>query len=176
MEGLQGEIILWNSQPFVTSVSDERFATSNSFDHKAALLVYAQVPRWREVEIPADVKDSADLEEFTGKTSRLYDNPVTMPLPFLLKGQVRDLQWHVIDWAPGDTVHTHQKHTTSVLHGQLEDQAIEIVGFNSNQHHGVITHHSSNMHLHVKPVASNMAAHVDGLELDGRARLYVPEY
>ena len=129
MAELQGEIILWNGQPIVTSVIDNHFVTSNNFNHKAALLVYAQVPRWREIEIPVDVKDSADLEEFIGKTAKSHDNIVAMPLPFLLQGQVRDVQWHIVNWTPGDTVHTHEKHTMSGLHGRLEDQAVEIVGF-----------------------------------------------
>lgn len=45
MENLKGEILILDSKPFISSVQDQELAISNSFDHKAALLVYASVDK-----------------------------------------------------------------------------------------------------------------------------------
>ncbi|MEK7729863.1 MAG: decarboxylase, partial [candidate division KSB1 bacterium] len=95
------------------------------------------------------------------------------PFPFLLRGAIT-VAWHVVDWAEGDTVHTHAKHRASGLHGRLEQQAVEILGFYSDQHHGIFTHRDSNMHLHVKTATGDFAAHVGEVEVQGGMSLFLP--
>lgn len=173
LENLKGEIQIFDSQPFITTVIDSAIATSSSFSYKAMLLVYAQVSQWQENEIPDSVKTGTQLEAFLASEAS-KKGIFGKPFVFLLKGRPASLDWHVIDWPAGDSVHTHEKHKRSGLHGSLHDEQAEILGFYSEQHHGIFTHHSTNMHLHFTNSAGTFAGHVDALVLKKGIKLYLP--
>ncbi len=175
IENLKGEVLIYKSRPFVSSVQDSAVVVDRSFSHKAALLVYTQVGKWRETAIPTEVRNAAEFEAFLLTAAKQEGINAADPFPFLLTGAAAFVDWHVIDWAEGDTTHTHEKHKASGLHGRLEQQAVEILGFYSEKHHGIFTHRNSNMHLHVKTVAGDFAAHVDDLGVNGEMSLFLPE-
>lgn len=175
LENLKGEILIYDSQAFVTSVRDGAVQVARDFHHNAALLVYTQIENWREFSVPREVQSLADFETFLLQTARQCGLKIDEPLSFLLKGKTSFVDWHVIDWAEGDTAHTHEKHRASGLHGRLEKEAVEILGFYSNKHHGVFTHRGSNLHLHVKTASGNFAAHVDDVRFNGAMSLFLPK-
>jgi acetolactate decarboxylase len=173
VENLKGEVLIYDSNAFVASVQDSGVVVARDFNHKAALLVFTQIKNWREVEVPSEVQDATTFEAYLLQTAEQHGLKLDAPLPFRLEGKA-SIAWHVIDWAEGDTVHTHEKHRTSGLHGRLENEAVEIMGFYSNQHHGIITHRGSNLHLHVKTASGTLAAHVDDFEMRGGMLLLLP--
>ena len=175
MENLKGEVLIYGSEAFVSSVQDSAVHVARDFKHKAALLVYVQIKRWQEIKILEKVQSMKALESFVAQTAKQRGLKTDEPFPFLLRGVIARLDWHVIDWAEGDTVHTHAKHKASGLHDKLEQEGVEILGFYSERHRGIFTHRESNMHLHMKTAAGNLAAHVDDLSLDGEASLFLPE-
>jgi len=175
VENLKGEILIYNSQPFVSSVQAGEVVVARSFHHNAALLVYTQVRKWEEIAIPAAVHNTAALEVFLLQTAQQKGIDTAEPFPFLLIGTTAFVDWHVIDWAEGDTVHTHERHKASGLQGRLERQAVELLGFYSDRHQGIFTHRGSNMHLHVKTAGGDFAGHVDDLELHGETSLFLPQ-
>lgn len=174
VENLKGEILIYGSEAYIASVQDSAVQMARDFGHKAALLVYAQVEQWQEIKIPEGVQEMKALESFITQTAKQRGLKLDAPFPFLLRGAI-NVAWHVVDWAEGDTVHTHAKHKASGLHGKLQQEAVEIFGFYSEQHHGIFTHRDSNMHLHVKTAVGDLAAHVDDLQLSGAPSLFLPE-
>ena len=42
---------------------------------------------------------------------------------------------------------------------------LTVLGFYSNKHHAIYTHHTTNMHLHIKTNENDLVAHVDDLML-----------
>ena len=50
-----------------------------------------------------------------------------------------------------------------------------MLGFYSNSHHAIFTHHTTNMHIHVKTVDNKIAGHVDGLTLEKGMTLKLPD-
>lgn len=84
------------------------------------------------------------------------------------------MKWHVIDWKEGDAEHTHEKHRNSGLNGTLIRESVEILGFYSGRHHGLFTHHTTNMHLHMKNSEGTIVGHVDGLTLKQGMELKLP--
>ncbi len=176
VENLKGEILIYDSRPFASSVKDDSaVVVDRSFHHKAALLVYAQVSKWREIAIPAEVRYVAELEAFLLMVTKREGINAAEPFPFLLTGAAAFVDWHVVNWTEGDTIHTHEKHKASGLRGRLENQIVELLGFYSDKHQGIFTHRGSNVHLHVKTVAGGLAAHVDDLKLSGEMSLFLPE-
>ena len=83
------------------------------------------------------------------------------------------MDWQVINWPEGDSLHTHEKHKTSGPHDVLENASADVLGFYSDQHHAIFTHHSTNMHLHFKTKQDDLAGHVDDIRLD-QASLLLP--
>ena len=175
IENLKGEIQIFNSKSFNTSVIDNLLVFNNSFDKKATLFVYASVSKWKTILIPETIITYEQLEIFIAKTASKNKINIKEPFPFLIEGTPKLFDWHVINWKDGDTEHSHEKHVNSGLHGTKKGLKVEMLGFYSDSHHAIFTHHTTNMHIHVKTVNGKLAGHVDGLTLGKRMVLKLPE-
>lgn len=174
VEGLKGEIQIFNSKVFNTFVQNDLLQIDGTYTNNAALLVFAQVPSWREINIPDTIKSVSSLEQFIAMVAEENEQEIKKPFPFLLEGEVNSLKWHVIDWKEGDSIHTPQKHKESGLQGTLGNRKVEVLGFYSNSHHRIFTHHSSNVHMHFRTEDDSLAGHVDEL-LPGEMVLKLPK-
>lgn len=174
LENLKGEILIYDGVPYISVVKDT-VGIVDSYNHKAALLVYTQVKRWQETVIPEDVTTTSDFENFLYSTANSQKLNVDEPFPFLIIGKVASMSWHVIDWVEGDTVHTHEKHRTAGIKGVIEDVEVEILGFHYDKP-GIFTHHSSNIHMHAKTRDVRLTAHVDDIMLGDEMRLLLPTH
>jgi len=96
-------------------------------------------------------------------------------VPFLISGKIKFIDWHVINWDPADKVHTHIKHTNSGPHGRIKDAEVLILGFYSNKHRAIFTHHASDLHMHFKTKDRTLAGHIDDLELGREVVLKLPQ-
>tara|TARA_B110000046_G_scaffold6876_1_gene7279 strand:+ start:2825 stop:3544 length:720 start_codon:yes stop_codon:yes gene_type:complete len=175
LENLKGEIQIFNGKPFNTSVTDSSLSFNNSFDIKVTLLVYASVSKWKSINVPDHVVTYEQLESYIAEIAKKNNVNIEEPFPFLIEGTPKSFDWHVINWKDGDTEHSHEKHVSSGLHGTLENKAVEMLGFYSNSHHAIFTHHTTNMHIHVKTVDNKVAGHVDRLTLGEGMTLKLPE-
>ncbi len=174
VENLKGEIQIFDSKVLNTSVEDSIMKFDDTFSKKATLLVYTTVKKWKEFEIPTEIKTLQQLDQFIEDAAKEYQIPVESPFPFRVKGLIDSLDWHVIDWKEGDMEHNHAKHKSSGLQGTVENQDIEILGFYSNSHHTIFTHHSTNMHMHFKTSDNGLAGHTDDLVLGEKMKLFLP--
>ena len=176
MEGLKGELLVWDGRPIIAQVKDSSLLLSPKAEGKAALAVYASVPHWSEViPIPYNVRTYAALENFIQTAARKAELDVEQPFPFLIEATVNKLDYHIIDWPEEDKVHTHEKHLQAGMRGVLRATPVKILGFYSAHHHGVFTHHSTNMHLHFMGVDAPVAGHVDSLVIErGMGGLFLP--
>ena len=173
-ENLKGEIQIFDSEPFISNVVDSTLAFDNSFNKKATLLVYASVDKWNSFKIPENIVTYKELEIYISQTAKDNQIKVDKPFPFLLEGKPKYIDWHVINWKNGDTEHSHEKHINSGLNGRLNNKQVEMLGFYSDSHHAVFTHHTTNMHIHLKTVDNKIAGHVDDLNLEKGMILKLP--
>jgi acetolactate decarboxylase len=175
VENLKGEIQIFNSEPFITSVEKNSLKFDNTFTKKASLLVYASVEEWESILIPNDIISYKQLENFIEKTADEKGINTDQPFPFLLEGVISSFDWHVINWRDGDTIHTHKKHKSAGMHGTINNRDVEMLGFYSNAHHAIFTHQNTNMHIHVKTAGNGVAGHVDDLFLENGMILKLPK-
>lgn len=175
-ENLKGEIQIFDGAPYGTIVSGEKLVFDHSFEKKASLLVYTQVKSWREIPIPDFVDSQSKLELFLSDLGEQVGFAAEKPFPFLIKGKVRNLAWHIIDWNKEDTLHNHKKHIESGLNGELSDADVEILGFYSDHHKGIFTHHMTSVHMHFKTSDSSLAGHVDDLTPGKGMQLMLPKW
>ena len=173
-ENLKGEIQIFDGKPHISTVVDSTLAFDNSFDKKATLLVYASIDKWKSFKIPENIVTYNELEIYINHTANDNQIKVDEPFPFLLEGKPKYIDWHVINWKNGDTEHSHEKHINSGLNGRLSNEQVEMLGFYSDSHHAIFTHHTTNMHIHLKTVDNKLAGHVDGLNLKKGMILKLP--
>jgi len=174
MENLKGEIQILDGKSFNTIVIDSTLNFDNSFNKKATLLVYAQIEKWKSINIPENIVTYKELEHYISQTAKDNQIKTDEPFPFLLEGKPQYIDWHVINWKDGDTEHSHDKHINSGLNGRLNNKEVELLGFYSDSHHAIFTHHTTNMHIHLKTADNKLAGHVDGLNLDKGMILKLP--
>ncbi|MEM1215166.1 MAG: acetolactate decarboxylase [Bacteroidota bacterium] len=174
IENLKGEVLVLDGQAYHSSVRGEEHVMDHTFAPAATLLVYAQVKAWQTLPIPSSVVTYTDLETFVAEAAASHGLDTDYPFPFLLKGRPASLDWHIIDWPEGDTEHTHEKHIRSGLHATARDTPVTMLGFYSDRHHAVFTHHTTNMHIHFLTDDRSLAGHVDGLRLQEGMMLSLP--
>ncbi len=160
---------------FNTIVVDSNLTFDNSFSKKATLLVYASVSKWKSINIPDNILTYEQLESYVHKMAKENQIKTDEPFPFLIEGKAKSFDWHVINWKDRDKEHSHEKHINSGLHGTINDRAVKMLGFYSDSHHAIFTHHTTNMHIHVKTDDNEIAGHVDGLSLGKGMILKLPE-
>jgi len=160
-EGLKGEILIINGRSFSTRAADDKVQFVDVNDQKATLLITASVEEWGSFKLGEPVSDEEGLEEQILIFAELQEISTDQPIPFLIEAKANALDWHVIDWPEGDNEHTHEKHKTSGPHGTLENQNVVILGFWSDSHHGIFTHHATNMHMHFVTGDETLAGHLD---------------
>ncbi|MBL4663222.1 MAG: decarboxylase [Flavobacteriaceae bacterium] len=175
IENLKGEIQIFDSKPLNTMVIDSSLVFDTSFNKKATLFVYASVSKWNTIKIPDSVMTYEQLEIYIEQAAKENQINVDEPFPFLIEGTPSSFDWHVINWKDGDMEHSHEKHKSSGLNGTIENKQVKMLGFYSNSHHNIFTHHTTNLHIHVKTMDNKIAGHVDGLSLGKGMILKLPD-
>lgn len=175
IENLKGEIQIFDNESYNTFVNDTILQFDKTFNKNASLLVYASVKKWKNIHIPNTIKTKKALETYIEKTAKDNGINIHQPFPFLIEGKLKSFDWHVINWKDGDTEHSHEKHINSGLHGTIKNQEVEILGFYSDAHHTIFTHHSTNMHMHFTAKNKKIAGHLDDLILGKNMILKLPE-
>jgi acetolactate decarboxylase len=175
-EGLHGELLVWNGVGALTRTTPKQGTiTTSATGSKAALLVASTVPRWQAVPVPAAVRSYPALERLIARQAAQYGLDTTQALPFRLSGRARLVQWHVMEWPRTAAEHTSQSHKQYATKGQFENKLVEILGFFSRHHQTIFTHHTTFVHMHVRPAGQSFAAHVDSLHfMPGAATLHLP--
>jgi len=177
VEELKGEVLVINSNVFVSSVSTldtiKSMFIDTTFNKNASLLVYASVEEWISINIPNTIITYEDFEVFVEEIALKKGINTDKPFPFMIEGIAKSFDWHIIDWPEDDTEHSHEKHIHSGLYGTLENQEAEMLGFYSNKHHAIFTHHTTNMHIHVK--SKKVIGHIDDMTLGIDMMLKIPK-
>lgn len=176
--GLQGELLIWDNEILNAQAQEGAVNLSQNWRDSAALLVYSTVPQW----------SSLSLENAQNKDSLAHSIPIiaaqqgldtSKAFPFRLEGEVERLSWHVVDWDASDSIHSHEKHRQSGAYGREQAIQAEVLGFYSQQHQGIFTHHSSPLHMHYRLRGDQGSwqgmGHVDALTTRPGLRLFLPQ-
>jgi acetolactate decarboxylase len=179
LAGRDGEITIHDGQVWVARVSDGGLAVqgpSTGSSERAALLTVARVDSWREIPIGTDLADE-DLERFVGDRAEGLGIDSTKPFPFVIEGNLTDLEMHVIHgrcpMRPGVRLAANEqpwRHSIDrPTHGT-------IVGFYAPDSVGNLTHPGTSMHMHALLDVDGRTAtgHVERLAVGKGAVLKLP--
>jgi len=174
LEGLAGEILILDGRPLNGLVSNGALSFDRSFDRKASLLVSTQVAAWKEVSLVLEPTDMSQLQIIVRDAAKQLFINTEEPFPFLLKGQFEKVEWHVINAAEAET-QSHEAYKRAGLAGVSEKVEARLLGFYSEKHEGVFTHHGSYLHIHYVDDPETEMGHVDELSIEGSIVLLLPD-
>ncbi len=174
---LRGEVTVIAGQAYYSypdGDSGQRSLTPKDPAEAAALLVLSRVKAWRPVKLE-QATDFANLDVALGDLALRAGLPADLPFPFLIRGEVEDLRWHVID---GSKLQggggPHQEHMATAVKGTLPRTEALLIGFHSTAHHGVFTHMGSSTHIHCVVEEPFVAGHVDHVILPAGTVVGIP--
>lgn len=156
--GLRGEITIDDGKVYVSRVtSDSTMVVEESTASSAPFFVRAKVNDWKSIPLPPEVKTIQQLEAFLVK--QVENRPD--PLPFKLTGEIERAVIHVQNLPPGTPVSSPAEAHQGQVDYTLGAERVRIIGFYSQKHQGVFTHHDSYLHLHLITEDENWMGHLD---------------
>lgn len=185
VDGLDGEITIFDSKPYVTKVRGSDYILDRSFDHGAIFLAWTQQSGWQDVSVPDSVKSYPQLQRFVKEQAAAAGLDVARPFPFLLAGTPAEVKWHInVDLTEGKPV-TRELFAKSKANYVLRNEAVDIIGFHSEKHPGEFisqyapaikegSGHQNAIHIHLVSRTSKAAGHIDDITLGSGMTLRLP--
>lgn len=186
IDGLDGEITIFDSKPYITQVRGKDYVMDNTFKHGAFFLVWTEQTKWRDVPVPGTVKGYVDLQRFVKSRAQTAGIDVNKPFPFLLAGTPVEIKWHInVDRTEGKPL-TKELFMRSKEPFVTRNEPVDIIGFYSEHHAGVfltattpVIKEGSGMqnaiHLHLVSRTSKAAGHIDDIMLGDGMVLRLPK-
>jgi acetolactate decarboxylase len=174
IEQLRGEVTIADSRPALARVgADGAVKVTQSFETGVPFFVWAEVPRWHEKPIPADIRSFEDLERFVPKAAAAAGLDADQPFPFLVTGREEIIEFHIVNRI-GDGPHSMEMHKKIQVTFELDKAEATIVGFHSTKHRGIFTPGDSNIHIHFQTPDNAKSGHIQKLRLGEGAILSLP--
>ena len=174
IEQLRGEVTIADSRPALARVApDGTVNVTDSFDAGVPFFVWAEVPQWIKMPIPAEVRSFEDLERFLPRAAEANGLDAEKPLPFLVTGHEDLIEFHILNRI-GDPPHNMEEHKKIQIVFELARVEATIVGFHSTRHRGVFTPGDSNIHIHFQTPDNSNSGHIQKLEVGDGATLCLP--
>jgi acetolactate decarboxylase len=174
IEELRGEVTIADSRPSLARVGpDGAVRVAESFETGVPFCVWAEVPAWRTVPIPPDVRSFADLEAFLPRAAAGLGLDPQKPVPFLVRGRQDLIEFHVLNRI-GGAAHNMEMHKKIQAVFELAQAETIMVGFHSPAHRGIFTPMDSTIHIHFQTADNGKSGHVQKLELGKDLLLGLP--
>jgi acetolactate decarboxylase len=174
IEDLRGEVTIADGRPSLARVGpDGAVQVAESFEAGVPFFVWAEIPVWQTVSIPAELRTFAELEAFVPRAATSVGLDPQRPLPFLIRGRQDLIEFHVLNRI-GDAPHGMEMHRKIQVVFELAQTETIMVGFHSPTHRGIFTPMDSTIHIHFQTADNSKSGHVQKLELGRDLLLGLP--
>ena len=185
IEGLDGEITIFDSKPYITKVRGNDYTLDKTYRHGAFFLVWTEQKHWVDVPLPATVKGYVDLQKFVKEKAQAAGVDVTKPFPFLMTGTPVEIKWHInVDRTEGKPI-TKALFVKSKEPYVAKNEPVDIIGFYSEKHSGVFLSQyapaikegsgmENYIHIHLVSKTSKAAGHIDDITFGDGMMLRLP--
>jgi acetolactate decarboxylase len=173
VEDLKGEILVLDGEVFSSEKNNKQIVNKRNKVSKAAMFVYSYVEKWKVVTVKGKINNYAELENLIVATAKQNGYDTTVPFVFKIEANAKTVSYHIIDWKKG-VQHTMENHKQFAYSAKTENSKVVFLGFYSDHHHGIFTHHTTNMHLHLMDEKTKQVGHLDNLELKKAIIIYLP--
>lgn len=165
---LAGEITVVGGKTYLSYPADTDATRTESVlesDAAATLLVVSAVPTW-QTYVTERAIGFEELGEEIEKLATAAGMNLDRRFPFLIEGELEDLEWHVIDGRRlTEGGESHQDHLAAAVKTKLDRSSATLIGFYSNSDQGVFTHMGSMIHVHCTVDEPLSSGHVDHVTL-----------
>lgn len=179
IKNAEGEITVYDGKVWLSYGKDgiDKVTREIPSGEQAALLVTAEVEKWKGIAIPRDMREQ-EFYSFILDKAKDVGIDIKRPFPFLIEGQINNLVWHVINGPEtlgAGIMHGHGAHKfLKSIAEKREQVSAVIVGFYSADIQGVFTHPGESWHMHVIIGNENKAGHVEKFGVGKGAVLKLP--
>lgn len=186
IDGLDGEITIFDSKPYITQVRGTDYSMDNTLKHGAFFLVWTEQTKWQDVPVPNTVKGYVDLQTFVKAQAQAAGIDVTKPFPFLLAGTPVEIKWHInVDRTEGKPI-TKELFVKSKAPFVTKNEPVDIIGFYSDHHVGVFLAEyapaikegsgmNNAIHIHLVSRTSKASGHIDDITMAEGMVLRLPK-
>ena len=186
IDGLDGEITIFDSKPYITKVRGNDYTLDKTFKHGAFFLVWTEQKNWIDVPLPATVKGYVDLQKFVKEKAQAAGVDVAKPFPFLMTGTPVEIKWHInVDRTEGKPI-TKELFVKSKEPYVTKSEPVDIIGFYSEKHSGVFLSQyapaikegsgmENYIHIHLVSKTSKAAGHIDDITFGDGMVLRLPK-
>ena len=183
LEGLQGEVTIFDGKTTVTSVNAKgqiEPASGSISDKQATMLVGAYVPSWKQSPVTRDIS-AKEFDDYIESAATKAGFKTTVPFIFAVEGDFSDVRLHVINGA----CPMHARLTKTELPDELRAYEVEmskvsgkLVGVFARDAVGKLTHPATKTHVHLlyedKIAGGEVTAHVEQIGLKAGTVLMLP--
>ena len=177
VEGLRGELMVWDGVSYVSEVEGQGLnKVKRSYQVGAPFLVYCNVKNWKEFILKNTINNLGELQDEIQNLAKSNGFDLQTAFPFKISGLINEAEYHVILKDPEIKEHSHEIHKKSKVFYPISGKNADILGFYSQNHAGVFTHHDSFIHAHIITADRNKMGHLDGISINsGDVRVYLPD-
>ncbi len=178
LAGLEGEVTILDGVVTMSTPDGDGLHTAHDLGSATAtLLTVGYVGDWDARVLEESIGGIA-LENAIREAAADLGLAPLQPFPFVILGDTAAYEAHVINGAcpaaQPDLADTFQPWR---IQSDGQPQEIAVVGIYAENQQGIMTHHDSNVHMHVLAgggTAPAWTAHLDSLQIDAGAMLLLP--
>ena len=177
VENLQGELMIWDGTSYISKVNGQNLNSVNeSYRVGAPFLVYCNVKNWNEFSLKNDINSLNELQDEIQKLAKSNGFDLQTPFPFKLSGLIVKAKYHVIWKDLNVKEHSPEIHKKSKVFYTIDNENSDILGFYSQNHAGIFTHHDSFIHAHIINADRNKMGHLDEININAdQVKVYLSE-
>ena len=162
LEQRPGEVSIFDSVPFISEVWHPTEPIDSNRVYRAEFLVYAIVERWHRTSFWKSVNSEEELAAALLPRAMVDGISVDEPFPFLLYGHAARAAGRFFcdpDHPLGRDLGEKAKSRFSI-----ENESIEIIGFYSINHKGILTPRNSPFHMHLRTMDNRISGHLESVQ------------
>ena len=169
VENLRGEILVWNNIAYVAALTEDKkpYVRKDVKNLKAIFLVYADVKEWDTLLI--DKKQAGSITELQSTITNiafLHGLDTSSAFPFQVFGKAKQGYGHIMFKDSSVKQITPDELQKATFINTFTDQYIQMLGFYSQHHQTIFTHHNSYLHIHYRLRNKYQAGHLEQIQLD----------
>lgn len=176
VEGLRGEITIYDDIVSVSTIQNRKSVVSSSKDTKAIFLIKANQRDWEAISIDSKLSGLDAVETYVEKALVNKGFDTEKAHPFRIEANVPSLDYHII--FKTDTLpHNMEQHKKAKRKFSLRNTNIKIIGFWVDaERMGSLTHDGKRTHLHFIASDNSTSGHIDDIVIPKNASLFLPKF
>lgn len=170
---LTGELLLYDGITYRSVVMpDSSMKVEEVNSEKAPFFAYSSVKQWNTEKVPTTIRTMSDLETYIDELTQ----DSVRPFLFRVSGVVEHAVIHVVNLPEGSEVSSPSEAHQGQVNYELDEEAVEILGFFSTEHKAIFTHHDTYVHMHLMSSDRQMMGHLDEVLFKaGDIKLHLPQ-